>query len=47
MFAVLFVEIMDIESSILKMLIHGFPVLLGLSRIALGRHYFSDIVAGQ
>jgi membrane-associated phospholipid phosphatase len=38
---------MDVKSIALRLLIHAFPVILGLSRVALGRHYLSDIIGGS
>lgn len=40
------VELLNIETFALRILVHTFPVILGLSRIALGRHFIFDIIGG-
>jgi len=46
MLAILLIELLHFEGPISRVSILTFPFLLGLSRVALGRHFLSDIIAG-
>ncbi|CAD5227674.1 unnamed protein product [Bursaphelenchus okinawaensis] len=47
MVCALIVELLDVNSYHTKLFIYTIPVLLGLSRVALGRHYLTDVMAGH
>ncbi|KAI6198009.1 AcidPPc domain-containing protein [Aphelenchoides besseyi] len=47
MLAVLAIEFFPVRRFFGRLFVYTIPVLLGISRIAMGRHYFSDVIGGS
>ncbi|KAI6216910.1 Presqualene diphosphate phosphatase [Aphelenchoides fujianensis] len=46
MLAILTIELCGVRRIYSRLFVYTLPVLLGISRIAMGRHYFSDVIGG-
>ncbi|KAI6239961.1 Presqualene diphosphate phosphatase [Aphelenchoides fujianensis] len=46
MLAILTIELFGVRRIYSRLFVYTLPVLLGISRIAMGRHYFSDVIGG-